>query len=303
MKRLDAKTKKIIAATSVTIFSLLALTLGTFAWFASSLVAQTTNDEFQVVITGGCKIESINLYKFIYPKSTIGDGYDYLKPQLGRVDKYAFSEEYRKFGYYDVYDNWISVEEMNIYDPIEMLISQDKSLKEMNCNAIYEVTLSYTENTEVNFDIDVVLDTTKTAQEGQILLSDCVDFDMFYSSDLRDNNPLFYDESTGLYNKYYPSYKSVLSTDNEKDFHKLSYLSSLIASNAHTHFYGKTPKDESLDLDSRTITFDEEGKAKVYINANYAPSELAQYSKDIYLNNIYAIYDFGFMLTVTEANE
>lgn len=300
MKRLDAKTKKIIAATSVTIFSLLALTLGTFAWFASSLVAQTTNDEFQVVTVGGCKIDSVNLYKFIYPDSTVIQGYDYLKPENGRVDKYAFNEEEGYFGYYDD-DVWVSVEEMNLYDPIEMLISRNMSLRDMNSNAIYEVNLSYTANTEVDLDLDVLLDTSKTKTDDQIYLSDCVDFDVFYPNDLRDNNPLFYDETTGQYNKYYPSYKKTLTTDNEKDYHKISYLSSLEA--GHTHFYGKTPKDESLDLDSRKITFDDEGKAKLYINANYAPNQLSQYSKDIYLTNIYAVYDFGFLFAVKEANE
>lgn len=300
MKRLDAKTKKIIAATSVTIFSLLALTLGTFAWFASSLVAQTTNDEFQVVNVGGCKIDSVNLYKFIYPDSTIIQGYDYLKPENGRVEKYAFNEEKGYFGYYDN-DVWVSVKEMNLYDPIEMLISRNMSLRDMNSNAIYEVNLSYTANTEVDLDLDVLLDTSKTIPDEQIHLSDCVDFDVFYPNDLRDNNPLFYDETTGQYNKYYPSYKKTLTTVNEKDYHKISYLSTLLSS--HTHFYGKTPKDEKLDLDSRKITFDSEGKAKVYINANYAPDQLSQYSKDIYLNNIYAVYDFGFLFAVKEANE
>lgn len=55
-------------------------------------------------------------------------------------------------------------------------------------------------------------------------------------------------------------------------------------------------KNETITLsENETITFDEEGKATIYINVNYAPSRLEKYVRDIYAGNINAIFDYSFI--------
>ncbi len=292
MSKMNSKTKKIIAATSVTIFSLLTLTLGAFAWFASSLSHIQNDIDFQVTSLGDCSLADIELYKFIYPVNAVTGDYDYLDPEHGHVNKYEFNDTYEHFGYYDdvAQTHWVNVTEMNIYDPIQLIISTG-TLRDLHCNAIYEIALHSSSFRNATVDVSSLLRTDKIPGQHEILLSDCVDFDLYSAVDLSDTNPLFYDSETGQYNKYYPSYKNVL-TDNEKVFHKIAYLSSLEAS--HPHFYGTNPKASSINIAHRSLTFDNNGDLLIYINANYAPSELEQYMKDIYSNNIRAIYDFSF---------
>lgn len=302
-KKMSKKTKQIIAGTSVTIFSLLALTLGAFAWFASSFSFSENDVEFQVTALGDCSLENVKLYKFIYPDSLVGDDYDYLSPEDGHVDKYDFNEDYERFGYFEdqAQTIWVSVEEMNLYDPIQLIISSSTTLRDLNCNAIYEITLTSSTFSNCVIDANALLRTDKTAGTNEIYLSDCVDFDVYSTADLADDNPLFYDSVSGQYNKYYPSYKNNLS-DNEKVYHKISYLSSLVASNAHSHFYGTNPKNDVISLSHRSLSFDNNGKLTIYINANYAPSELNQYMREIYSTNIQAIYDFSFEILCVKDN-
>ena len=148
-----------------------------------------------------------------------------------------------------------------------------------------------------NLSVDALLKTGITINSNEMLFSDCVDFDVYFDSDLSDTNPLFYDETSGQYDKYYPTYKDTLSAL-EKDYHKISYLSSLVAQNAHKNFYSTNPKSSSIQLKQSEIAMDSSGNFKIYINANYAPKQLESLSRDLYLNNIQAIYDFGFEISL-----
>ena len=297
MKKPKKNSLKLVSMVSLLIFSLFALGLGAFAWFTSTLQSTLGSEDFSVTTAGDCELVSAKLYKFIYPDSEIGEGYDYLRPQEGTVSKYDFNEEQNHFGYYDEHSVWVNVYSMNIFDPVEMIISRTSTLRDLHCNAIYEVTIHSGAFDTTTLNVNALLKTGITLNTNEMLLSDCVDFDVYFDADLSDTNPLFYDEESGNYDKYYPTYKDTLSAL-EKDYHKISYLSSLVAQNAHKNFYSTNPKSSSIQLKQSEIAMDSSGNFKIYINANYAPKQLESLSRDLYLNNIQAIYDFGFEISL-----
>ena len=300
---------RILAIAAVTFFSLCANVLATVAWFTANRSADNENDYFAVQESGNATIESVSIYKFNYGTTVFNEGtpqefttVDYLSPETGVVKKYDFNETEQAFGE-TIDDVFYEVPVMNIYDPLDKIIQQNSfDLFTMNCNVVYEITFASTSFTTC--DLSVVSNRfTKTPGEHQILLSDCVDFDVFYRSDLN---------SASLANKaYYPSYKE---KDPEKTdaqeltalemlYYKFSYLSKLKGANNHANFYSTNPKPSSITLESdHSITF-VDGKFTLYINANYAPTQLERYSQDIYLNNILAIYDFNFSTMFKEAEE
>ena len=298
MKKPSKSTLKLVSVVSLLIFSLLAVSIGVYAWFSSSLVNALGSDDFEVITVGDCDLVSAKLIKFIYPDSQIGEGYDYLRPADGHVDKYNYNEEQEHFGYYDEDDVWVNVDSMNIYDPIELIITQDAKLRDLHCNAIYEITIHSGTLTDCVIDIESILKDDVVLGTNQMLLSDCADFDVFYVSDLSDTNPLFYNEETGQYDKYYPTYKDTLN-DLEKEYHKISYLSSLIAENNHKNHYSSNPKNHAVQLKNGEIAMDSVGQFKFYINANYAPSQLDHLARDLILNSIKAVYDFSFQVALS----
>ena len=81
-------------------------------------------------------------------------------------------------------------------------------------------------------------------------------------------------------------------------FHKIGYLSS--QETGHAHMYG-TDKSEPLPIHDndhlKTLNFTA-GTATFYINVNYAPSQLEQYSTDLINGERRAIYDFCFSIDV-----
>lgn len=300
----------------VTFFCLCANVLATVAWFTANRSADNDNDYFGVQNEGDAEIEAINLYKFKYNEITYGSDenvvtiIDYLAPEDGEVKKYAFNTTEQKFGE-NVNDVFEAVTIMNVYDPLEKVIKQSSfSLLELNCNAIYEIILSSSTFTTASVTISANWLSSKTKTSSQIFLTDCLDFDVYFESDLLESNPSFSttDPETGdpINKLYYPSYigKSTSLTANEEVYYKLSYLSSL--ENSHSHFYGSNPKPNSISLignTPRNVTFDASGKLKIYVNVNYAPSELEKYQKAIYDGDIEAIYDYALSFQVGEAVE
>lgn len=297
IKRLNLK---IIAASSVAIFSLAALFSGVYAWFVLKMDAALASDEFVVVNLGQCDLYSVKLIKFDYASQTYGSGeyeftnIDYLSPENGEVNKYNYNKDENSFGYLED-STWVSVDTMNVYDPIESII-MGNTLKDLNCNAIYEFVITSSDLTDVYFNAAVskILDVVK--QEEDLFLSSCADFDLYMPSDLLDSNPAFIDgEDTKL---YYPDYidKDETMTSSEEIYYKLSYLSSLESS--HSHLYNTSDTDAILanskeaefvydsTLGKNVLTF--------YVNVNYAPSELSYTTTKIYLGNIKAISDFCF---------
>ena len=293
----------------VTFFCLCANVLATVAWFTSIRQVNEENSYFGVEEQDDAKIDSVNLYKFNYPVNVYGDEdeqveiVDYLTPQDGEVKKYAFNYTHNQFGE-TVNDVFEPVTIMNVYDPLERVIKQNSfNLLDLNCNAIYEIIFSSASLTNCTLNITASWLSSKIKLPDEIWLTDCVDFDVYFANDLANNNPNFSkqdeeDPSITIDKLYYPSYipKSTNLTAEEDVYYKISYLASL-EGQPHYHFYGNQTKPNSISLVNSTpvsISFDNTGKFKVYVNVNYAPNELDKYQKDIYDHNKKAIYDFSF---------
>ena len=69
MKKIGSNMKKIFAATSVSIFSLVVCFAGVYAWFTTNTHVDSTSDNFKV-FASDCEIAEFNLYKFEYGSST-----------------------------------------------------------------------------------------------------------------------------------------------------------------------------------------------------------------------------------------
>ena len=360
LNKLVKKTKfKIFAATAVTIFTLGSTISASFAWFDAVLSRRVTAGNFEIAATGSCGIDNVRLIKFTYGSSTYGSftTIDYLTPETGHVNSYDYNYGTHSFG----------VNAMNPYDPVDRIV-RGTSLKDLNCNAVYEVSFVSSQVGLTYFELSSSIFSVIKDKDADILLSDCVDIDIFYEDDLDDDNSLFINEDdvgTALVNEYddklyYPSYKisnlnkyytwngsswdqsnsaptgdvtdmgtvkyadylpespntgdyykvlktlSVLGEDAQEIadagiYYKLSYLSSLKAENAHSHFYGN-PKATSISIvEDKQITFTDGVPVKFYINVNYAPSIADKFMKDIYLNDIVAKYDYGFKFEFLES--
>ena len=310
MKKGQIRTKRIIALASVTFFSLCANVLATIAWFTAQKDGRAENEYFEIEQSADAEIDSINLYKFEYSTTDFEIGgntmtmYDYLTPETGEVKKYAFNYTEQKFGE-TVEGVFHPVTVMNIYDPVDRIISQEGfDLFTLNCSVIYEINFSSGSLTNCYMDVTSKL-FSKTPGTHEILLSDCVDFDVFYAADLNDSR---------LANKaYYPTYKEDIADPSKTDtqeltaeeilYYKFSYLSKLIGDGNHINFYGTNPKPQTIELETnKSVTFSNDGKYTFYILANYAPDTLEQYSNEIYENNILALYDFNFITRFNESS-
>lgn len=312
MKRSGNKNLKIIAACSVAIFSLLVLVGGAFSWFTIMMSQSLSGTNFAVINTGTCDLYDIKLYKFDYMSHSYGGDYiiDYTAPENGRVNQYSFNKELNQFGYMDG-SNWHQVSVMNVFDPVELEIRQT-TVRELNCDSIYKFTISTTSFTDASLSASVskILDTVKETED--IFLSSCVNYDLYLASDLLDSNPLFSTEDDPLTpedesstKNYYPSYidKSETLTEYEDVFYKLSYLSSL--KDTHAHLYGGVDNEVVIGAEDVSFTYDallEQSFLDIYINVNYAPSQLEDTISLIYVQTIKAICDFGFKFYFTEDN-
>lgn len=302
MKQTKNKKLRILAIGAVTFFSLCANILATVAWFTANRNTEQENDYFGVQDSGSAVIDHINLYKFNYNVTTVGEGenafenIEYLNPETGEVKRYSFNTEQQKFGEFITNpdtqeEEFVETTVMNVYDPIEKVIQQENfKLFNMNCNVVYEIVFTSTSFTTCYMDVISSL-ITKSKTSNQIYLSDCVDFDVFYASDLSD---------ASLANKaYYPTYKTKDPSKTEDQeltaeeilYYKFAYLSSRKLT--HPHFYTDGVKPESITLESnKQITFTN-NTFTLYINANYCPEQLEKYQEKIYLSNILAVYDFS----------
>ena len=209
---------KIALATLVVVFTLATTISGTVAWFATTSLNSTIEaSTFSVKATGSCGIKEISLYKFDYGSTFYGsfETVDYLTPETGSVNVYDYNKEDNYFGVKEG-DVWVKqIETMNIYDPTDTVIRKI-DLKEVNCNIIYKIEFEPNEVTGAHLVASgSVLNLIPGANE--ILLSDCIDIDVFYSEDLLDSNTSYIiedDPSTTTINEYddklyYPSYKKL----------------------------------------------------------------------------------------------
>lgn len=309
----------IIAATSVAIFSLASVFGGAYAWFTLVLKQQSQSQEFAVVNTGTAELYSLDLYKFDYHKEVYGTGeneftaIDYLNPETGEVNKYAYNTEEKSFGYEED-SSWHEVTMMNTYDPVDLVLFSG-NIREMNCNAVYKFTMKTLDLVNVDLTATVVKLTEKIKEENELYLTSCVNFDLFYSSDLSDTNPLFqetddpstpFDEST-RYHNFYPKYidKTGSLSANEDVYYKIGYLASLKSS--HTHFYGSSAEAINMvDSESISFTYDSVEEAyflDLYVNVDYEPTVLENKRDEIYLGDIKAVFDYVFRFNFVPTTE
>ena len=297
---------KIIAASCVAIFSLATAIGGAYAWFSLTMSTTVTADEFAVVNNGQCGMYSINLIKFDYPTLTYGSGdyiyttKDYLNPQAGDVNKYGYSKEHNSFGYVED-ETWHEVDVMNTYDPIDKIIFSS-TLKDLNCNAVYEFTVNTTEFTSAYLEAIAAKLSNISKEAEDIFLTSCVNYDIYLPSELSDSNPVFTDGEG--HKLYYPSYideSETLST-NEEIYYKISYLASLEAS--HAHFFGTSYDEITIDNNVEVeFVYSAEANTNLltfYVNVDYDPDQLEYTQTMIYQGNIHAVFDYMFRFTFTE---
>ena len=173
---------------------------------------------------------------------------------------------------------------MNVYDPIEEVIRGESfDLDSLKCNAVYEVTLSFADLTsDCLLTVNAATFTPQGITDKDVLLSNCVDFDVFLESDLEETDDTW-----------------------EKIYNRITTLSSSLDS--HPHFYVDEEEEEkqariSLLTDTQAITpvRSNSEEFKVYINVNYSPNEMKQYASRIqsFNENIRALFDFAITIQV-----
>lgn len=289
---------KIAVATTVVIFSLLVCTVGTYAWFMSNLSWNTDASHFQVKELD-MSIESVTLYKFNYPTDGV-HGFDYQSPQDGYVGAYLYDDSAGRNSFGKVVhndetgqDEWVPVSTMNLYDPLNGIIT-GRGLLGMNCNAIFKIVLQSSSMTEIEASIRASSLDGVTKEEDEIWLSTCVDFDLFVPNDLNDPRLV-----TDGYKNYLPDESEeylpqdyVFENQYEEDYYKFSYLSSLKTSHAHLYANSEHSALEDVTIGTANIAF-VNGYATVYVNVNYAPSQLTSYEETVTPEDtVKAIYDF-----------
>ena len=288
---------KIVAAASVAAFSVFALAFGAYAWFATTLLTKIDNDPYEVVKVGaGCGIESVNFIKFEYPINNVTHKYDYSNGKEGAVTKYTLEDGV----FVDEHGN--TTNSMTTYDPAEKIILGDSfSLFNTNCAALYEITVYSDEYGDYTLDIGGFLKTdVEKRLQSDIFLSDCADFCVFHESDI--STPIGIDPSTEK-PYYYPTYieyddPSTDMSELENLYYRLSYQQSIKTGNDLIHFYpnGSDAKATQVTLETGiNLTFTEQNNSyTVYICVNYAPDQLTDYYRDIYLSDISALFDYYF---------
>ena len=107
---------------------------------------------------------------------------------------------------------WDGVQTTNPYDPVEKVL-RNANLKDMNCNAIFEISLQSPTAMSLNLVLKGILVPIQNLGSDK-LLSDYVDIDLFLESDLSNDSSFIQDDdpNTPLVNEYddklyYPSYK------------------------------------------------------------------------------------------------
>ena len=176
---------KIVVATATAIFSLLSIFTATYAWFSSNTVVSVSGGSFKVS-TKNYSINSVHLYKYNYALDELGGDYEYLFPEKGQVNLYEHTDEDK---FVDVTDEDIETNVMNLYDPLQKIISgRSFKISELNTNAVYKIVLSTSSPiTAAEVGASAFLKIPRDEREESDLtyfLSDYVDFDVFSQAEL-----------------------------------------------------------------------------------------------------------------------
>lgn len=283
--------KRLIFLYGYAVFSFAVFATGTVAWFAANQTVNATDMEVKVG-TSGCELNDLHLYKFNYASTPIGDDeifFDYLRPEDGEVDRYIYNREMNSFGYYENED-FFTVDEMNLYDPLESLIT-GSDLIDLNTNVIYEIELKFA--VQGQYQISVLANKLSISKDNEtdILCSSCVDFDVYTQANINDPSLTI--------DKYLPNYLTRELTEEEELFYKISYLSS--EEENHSNFYSNEPIDR-VNIYNSTIETDEDGYAIIYLNINYSPETLTSFEDIAGLQIVNAICDYRLIIKNEDAN-
>lgn len=274
------KRLKIAGATATAVFSLASVFSATMAWFASNN-SVTAEGMAVTAVDDSVIIDDITLCKFSYP---VSDGETiYLNPSEGSVDTYSFVEGE---GHNRFEDDEGNPQTMNLFDPV--LIELGTDLRDLYCDTIYIVTISANRET-AGLQVFADLLSKSRVNDTDLFLSDCVDFDIYTTSDL--------EAVTGK--GYYPSHiknvEETTLTGYDEIFYKIAYLSS--TTNNHAHFYGNGQKPDRINIHDpvnlKTLNF-VDNTTTFYIHMNYAPSQLERYAASLANGNRTGIFDYTF---------
>ena len=329
--------RKIAAAIAVCLFNLTATFAGVLAWFKANDQTEVVADLFQIE-NKSVEVNSIKLIKYEYEKEVVGTKieYNYIGDN-GYVRDYTYSKEYNSFGYYARYKGnncqnvndfrletingekyysviqsitqagpkyviegkyehsndpvenqlfWIDVDVMNLYDPAEVIYNGG-DISKLNCNAIYELELSLYNLTNFYVALNAIRSTNVNLFDDEILLSSCADFDVFFGNE-------FLTEQEVLANP-----DPILTS--EEIYQKVSLAAK--QKNTHAHLYINGDNSESLsEVKIGDYTFNNEtGMVKAYVNVNYAVDRLYQYTRELSIRTIKAVYDFVLKFSFSES--
>lgn len=283
----------LIISTTVLVFSLFASMGGTIAWFVSNNNHSADISQFAIA-NRNASIKSIRLIKYCFAPDGFG-GLDYTRPADPPVASFDFDFNRNQFGKNELVDDvltWVPVNVMNLYDPLETEII-GTPLIDLHCNAVLEITFQSTEMSgEVELDaVAHKRDLGIELEEGDMLLSSCLDFDLFAPDEIElpetggESNP-FYDDESDTYDAYIPDDVDYTPTGDEELYYKISYLSHLVGEDeGHANFYDGDEDAVSIrpdaNVDFEEVEIGEPYEAVAYINVNYAPSELEEYKERV----------------------
>ena len=211
------------------------------------------------------------------------NGYKYTQIEIDDLDEEQISS------YYVVTvqgkePEWVSVTTMNVYDPIERIIKGNTfNLEELKCNSIYEVTVYSSELVDDCFlSINASTFSPSGKTKDDVLLSDCVDFDIFFETDLTTDS-VDLTSPTAIYN-WISNASSEIGAGNHPNFYTFDHE----LEEKPTNISLLTNAQKTTRIRSNNFEF------KFYLNVNYSPTQAHQYADRIqsFSNNIAALYDF-----------
>lgn len=294
------------------VFSFTALVTGTVAWFSSNTSVNANGMAIDVEMPTGDEFVGASLYKYEYPSTASGT--DYLSPEKGTVVKYELDPERNTFG--RLVDGVWTPYEMNIYDPLDVMISQS-SLFSLNTSVVYELKVRSTKNSVSTINVNALINDQihLSDSEREILASDVFDFDAYTSIDFEDSGLTTLIDGKHI---FFPSYAEnqwqdidedgELST-NEKNtqkslleiFFKSNYLSTQKASSNNRCFYrNSSAKSNQINLlNNAQIETDAEGIATIYLNVNYSVGQLAYYQTLVSDRTFTVVSDYKVSLSLS----
>lgn len=278
----------------------LTLSSVSFAWISRN----ATIGENIAYSTTGLELSSSNLqvYKAFYPLYV--GGYDYAVGQGGSLINYdaTFAENYAESTNTNIQVNpdgahdW----EMNSYDPSYMVIHDLDSVSELNSNLVFAITFTYDYNAPIRVNLRVQQNTVELSAQQRRLLP------------YLDFTPMSYARSAGLSNQEgyledYPAYSIWRCTKEyaeggDADVYSMEdgdFTQDQTSDLYHCDLYGEDGFVISFDTSESAAT---EHTVTLFINVDYNYEACSSEFNSSFGERFPLVSDYGFVLSVTEAN-